>query len=108
MLLGKVVMWQSSWHAAAGDNKSRAEQRTGGTQQINGGIAELSGHQAGRRTRQSVSDVQEGNEATHCAAAIGWQYALECFDAESGENQRASEACDEGPAQRHQLIGRAP
>ena len=73
-------MWQSSPRRAAGDDKSRAEQRTGGTQQINGGIAELSGHQAGRRTRQSVSDVQEGNEATPArAAAIGRQYALECF-----------------------------
>src|ERR1700720_48432 len=92
----------------ASGNESRAEECTSGTKQIHSGIAELAGNQAGPRTRDSVRDVQEGNEATHRAATIGRQHTLERLDAERWENQRAPQSGDERSAQRHQLIWRAP
>jgi hypothetical protein len=78
----------------SGDERT-AKQRTGSTEQVDGGETELSGDDARRGTGNAAGDVEESYERSHRAAPVGGEHAFQGFHAESREDERAAETRDE-------------
>lgn len=73
----------------SGDERT-AKQRTGSTEQVDGGETELSGDDARRGTGNAVGDVEESYERSHRAAPVGGEHPFQGFHAESREDERAA------------------
>ena len=89
-------------------DERRAKQRTGSTEQVDSGVAELPGDDACRGTGNTVGDIEESDEGAHRAAPIGGQHPFQGLHAESGENQSAAKTRDERTGERDDLIRGAP
>jgi hypothetical protein len=85
-----------------------AKQRTGSTEQVDGGVTELPGDGACHGTGNSVGDIEESDERAHRAAPVGGKHSLQGFYAERGENQGATKTCDERAGERDDLVRGAP
>src|SRR6202041_2177759 len=95
--------WTLGSGAAGGGDKGCAKNRTGGAEQVHGGVAEQAGDQTRRGTGNAVGDVEKGNECPHRATPVGRQHPLERLDTERGEYQGAAQSRDQGATQRDNL-----
>jgi hypothetical protein len=104
----RTSRWWSGLRAAGGEDERCTKQGTGGVEQVDGRVAELSGVMTSNGTRDAVGYVEERDERSHRAAAICRQHPLQGFDAERREYECAAETGDESTGQSDDLGRREP
>src|SRR6266404_8170695 len=90
------------------DVKCGPNKRASRTEQINRGITELAGHQAGDRAGKAIGDVEECYKSAHSASTIGRRHTLQRFHAKRGKDERAAEPRDQCSRERDAFIRSAP